>query len=67
MKKCTLCGKEFDMWDEQENFGFHYYIGYGSKFDTQKIDVNMCTDCFDKMLEEYILPKCKENPLEEYM
>ena len=30
---CNMCGKPFDMWDDQENFGFDYYVGYGSKHD----------------------------------
>ncbi len=31
MKKtiCDFCGKEFDLWDTQEDFGFSYRVGYG--------------------------------------
>lgn len=30
MKKtiCNICGKKFDMWDQQEGFGLHYQVGY---------------------------------------
>lgn len=61
MKKtiCDFCGKEFDLWDTQEDFGFSYRVGYGSKFDECDIDVDLCTDCFDKMMDEYILPRCQ--------
>lgn len=55
--KCDLCGKEFDEFDTQEDFGIHYNsIGYGSKFDRETIDVDMCCACFDKMMGEYITP-----------
>jgi len=59
---CNICGKEFDKWDKQEKFGFHYKIGYGSNYDLTKIDLNMCCGCFDKLLD-YILPQCKIDPL----
>lgn len=56
---CTMCGKEFDMWDEQEGFGFNYHVGYGSKFDCSHVMVDLCCDCFDELMDTYILPKCK--------
>lgn len=62
---CNICGKEFDMWDVQENFGLHYIVGYGSKYDLNKISLSMCCDCFDRIFD-YILPQCKINPLTEY-
>lgn len=62
---CNICGKEFDMWDQQEKFGFHHQVGYGSKFDGDHINVNMCCDCFDELMDTYILPKCKVSPLED--
>lgn len=67
MKKtiCNICGKEFDLWDEQESFGFQHHVGYGSKFDGDRIHVDLCCDCFDDMMDTYILPKCKISPLEE--
>lgn len=60
---CNICGKKFDMWDEQESFGFHYYVGYGSKFDTLIIDCDLCCDCFDKLMNEYIIPRSKIDPI----
>lgn len=33
VKKCSLCGKNFDRWDEEENFCFRHRFGYGSKYD----------------------------------
>ena len=58
--KCDLCGKFFNTLDEQEHFGLHYHnVGYGSKYDGCHIDIDMCCDCFDKMMTEYIEPKLK--------
>ncbi len=57
--KCDLCGKVFSVWDEQNSFGLHYHAGYGSKHDGEHINVDMCCDCFDKLMTEYIEPKLK--------
>lgn len=64
IKKCNVCGKEFDMWDKQENFGLHYHVGYGSVHDGEVIELDLCCDCFDKVLE-IILPMCQINPIRE--
>lgn len=56
---CNMCGKEFDMWDQQEAFGFNYVCGYGSRHDGEEVLCDLCCDCFDKLLEEYLIPKCK--------
>ena len=58
---CNFCGKEFDEWDNQEGFGFTHRVGFGSKFDGQVIEVDLCCDCFDKMMEEYVFPNCQLN------
>lgn len=63
--KCTMCGKVFDNWDYQENFCFEHLIGYGSKYDCEKLKLNLCINCFDKVLD-FILPQCKTNPISDY-
>ena len=63
--RCNMCGKPFDEWDYQENFSFKSYIGYGSKYDSNKRDFNLCCDCFDKIMD-FIIPQCAILPLEEY-
>ena len=47
--QCNRCGKVFDIYDEQERFGFHYTVGYGSIYDLTKIDLNLCCECFDEI------------------
>lgn len=60
---CNICGKDFDLFDEQENFSIHRSVGYGSEFDGSNIDLDMCCDCFDKLMNTYILPQCKISPV----
>lgn len=62
--KCTMCGKVFDSWDYQENLCFDHLIGYGSKYDGGILKLNLCIECFDKVLD-FILPQCKTNPLSD--
>ena len=59
---CNVCEKEFDVWDAQENYGLHYFLGYGSQRDGKSIALDMCCSCFDKLLD-YLLPLCKINPI----
>lgn len=58
---CNVCGKRFNRLDEQENFGFNYHVGYGSKYDLTHIQAHICIDCFDKMMDQFI-PMCKISP-----
>lgn len=60
---CNICGKDFDLWDEQENFSIRTHVGYGSEFDGSRIELDMCCGCFDKLMNIYILPKCKIPPM----
>ena len=61
-KVCSMCGKQFDMWDEQEDFCFVRHIGYGSKYDMLGLYLNLCCDCFDK-IADWFLPICVNDPL----
>ena len=61
-KKCSICGKPFDMWDMQEDFCLNRHIGYGSKYDNNILQLNLCCGCFDKLLD-HIIPQCKINPI----
>lgn len=64
MKLCNMCGNKFDIWDEQANFGIHRIPSYGSKFDGERIELDLCCDCFDKIMD-IVIPMCKENPIRE--
>lgn len=58
----NLCDKEFNLWDDQENFGIHTRVGYRSKYDGDVIELDLCCDCFDIMIDK-LIPKCKLNPV----
>lgn len=61
---CNICGIDFDEWDEQEGILLEHSCGYGSKYDGDYYRIDMCCACFDELLDNYILPKCKINPRE---
>jgi len=51
---CNYCGKELDLFDLQEDFSIHrQHIGYN-------VDLQLCCDCFDKIVSE-----CNVSPIEE--
>lgn len=68
MKKifCNVCGKEFDVYDEHnaDVANISGYVGYGSKYDTHYIDLHMCNDCFDKLMDK-MMEECKFSPIED--
>lgn len=64
VKKCNVCGKEFDLWDEQAGFRLCDTIGYGSKHDGEYIELDLCCKCFDEVMDK-ILPKCAINPFKK--
>lgn len=58
---CNMCGKEFDQWDEQEHFGIHkQYIGYGSRYDENHLELDLCCECMDKIIDA-----CKIIPVDD--
>ena len=63
-KVCHMCGKTFDLWDHQEDFCFDHHIGYGSAHDFEHMQLNLCCQCFDKVID-WVLPQCKHNPITE--
>lgn len=62
--KCNVCGCDFDCWDRQSGYGIHHDIGYGSQYDGETINLNICCGCFDILLG-IIVPICKINPMDE--
>ena len=57
---CNHCGKELDIFDLQQEFTIHRKIEYGSSYDGCIVHLQLCCDCFDKMVES-----CKVNPITE--
>ena len=60
---CNICGKEFNEWDEiLGDNKFDVFVNYPSKYDINRIKINLCVDCYDSVLDK-ILPMCKINPI----
>lgn len=49
--QCNKCGKEMDIWDRQENFSINGICGYGTKYDGSKIQLNLCCDCMEELID----------------
>lgn len=57
---CNKCGKELDYWDKQEDFSIRKVFGYGTKFDGGKLNLHLCCDCIEKLIDE-----CAVSPVSE--
>lgn len=68
-RHCNMCGRELDIWDEQEGFSIHKKLGYGTKYDGEILELNLCCECMNRIIEECkippIIPK-GQVPLPEY-
>ncbi len=59
-RKCNICGEEFDVFDSHENFSINKYLGYGTKYDGDYLNLNICCDCMNKIIEDCkISPTCE--------
>ena len=47
-----------DFWDIQEDNTIHKTAGYGSKYDEEEIELHICCDCMDKIIDQ-----CKITPI----
>ena len=56
--KCNMCGKVFDNYDEFMGFSIHRILGYGSKYDGDTLELDLCCECVDKLIE-----MCTVSPL----
>lgn len=60
MDNCSKCGKKLNVFDKQENFVFHGRLGYGSKYDEMILDLQLCCECMDGIIES-----CKHRPVHD--
>lgn len=58
---CNRCGKELDIWDKQERFSIHTRLGYGTKYDGDILEINLCCSCMEKLIDECVISPIKEN------
>lgn len=58
---CNKCGKKFNIWDLNERFSMHRRMGYGSKYDGDSLELDLCCECMDKLIES-----CTISPVETH-
>ena len=58
---CNKCGKTLDTYDMLNIREMSGKLGYGSKYDGAKFEIDFCVDCFDKLLES-----CKISPIDDW-
>ena len=65
MKKyyCNKCGKELDIFDIQSGIRMHDVLGYGSKYDSEAINLDLCCECTDELID-YIKKIGKTDPIQ---
>lgn len=51
IRYCNICGSKMDFWDIQEDYTIHTTAGYGSKYDEEEIELHICCDCMDKIID----------------
>lgn len=51
---CDLCGKTFDEYDKSNDFCIMDVPGYGSRYDGEKIHINLCCKCFDSIVDKAV-------------
>ena len=59
VKRCNMCGEEIGSLrtlDCNDDFSIHTIIGYGSKYDGFALDIDFCSDCMDKIIDQCHIP-----------
>lgn len=66
MKKyyCNKCGKKMDVFDMQSGIRMHDILGYGSKYDEEAINLDLCCKCTDELID-YIKKIGKIDPIQD--
>ena len=55
---CNKCGKTFDFLDTQENFSIRRRMGYGTMYDGDDLELDLCRDCMQELIQN-----CAVSPL----
>lgn len=58
---CNFCGKTLDPCDEANLGDLTVRFFYGSKRDGDQMNFSICSDCVDKLTDEFIA-RCKHKP-----
>lgn len=58
---CNFCGKTLDTCDEFNLGNLEMPFYYGSKRDGDKMKFSLCSECYDKLADEF-MSRCKHEP-----
>lgn len=58
---CNKCGKKLDVWDKQEDFTINARLGYGTKYDGDNLDIHLCCNCMETLIDECVISPITEN------
>lgn len=65
LTRCNVCGKTVEhVFEGQMPISIHDRVGYGSKHDGSMLDLDICSECFDKLIDSFT-EKCVINPMKE--
>lgn len=62
---CNHCGKVFDLWDTQEGFSIKKRLGYGTKFDGDELNMNLCCDCMEQLIDDCLISPIIQTDMQE--
>lgn len=63
---CNFCGKTLNEIDEANLGNLQWLFFYGSKRDGDKMKFSLCSECYDKLADEF-MSRCKHEPEIEEM
>lgn len=43
------------MWDKQEDFSIRKQLGYGTAFDGDELDLDLCCKCMESLIDECVI------------
>jgi hypothetical protein len=61
IRKCNMCGEEI-LEDVDVALSIKQNCGYNSKYDLNKLDLDLCYTCFDNLMD-YLNNNCKITPI----
>ena len=54
-RRCNMCGRKLDLIDLRCGFSLYERMGYGTKYDGDMLDLHLCCECIESLIEECVL------------
>lgn len=58
---CNKCGKTLNEYDEEPCLSLYNVVGYGSIYDGERIELDLCSECMDKLIESCAISPIPNN------